>query len=476
MDAENIRSISQSIKTVVSKLNTFTRTAEFYSRSTLHGINDALAKIKQLVKNDVDAMNDMVNNYKQAYDAFLDKKIDHLLNFLESADDYLDYLEVRSESELWDYYLKVPRLHGRGNTDRGWSAFTLAMGVFDVLRTSLLSVKEINSMVPIVDLDESVRKALPIRLWSSNERWRTCDQLFSREANAYKYVLRTIYEALYIWQESDKREGWPPTWEKRLNYRRGNINLLKGCAREYRDIITRALGDISDVKSAAEETLSTGTSFDPQAFEDSLKEDLKAIRIWGSWLDEQLLRYYTHNTSKLDLAQTLLTVKTQDDIARYMETILFKTDLSAVFKLETDAQRLNTNMQKWYVAALSAVNSLLGYVDRDEMESKMRNISLWRKPVVDLHSPEVLKFSYSFDETSRTWPSSVSLQNLITPDGSRYISDILEGYMSGLGEAMYEVQRTSQASKEETVTEFRALWEDLQSYVRHSQIDDRFIR
>ena len=472
--AENIWRISHNIKTVVSKLNNFTRTVALHTSSTLRLVNEALVKIKQLVKNDVDAMENMVHSYKEAYETFLGVKIDHVINFLESADDYLGHLAVRSESGPWTFALNVAPIGNRGSKDYGWVPLTQAIGVFDVLRVSLLSVTDINTMVPIADLDESARKVLPSNLWASKDQWRFCNQKFTREASAYRGLIIRLYKALYNWQESNKAAGWPDNFQITITRRKRNVKHLKVCAEEYRDIITKTLGDISSFKS--EVALNTGTGFDFKAFADSLIEDLKSISVSGSWLYQQLRRYREHTISKLQLAQTLLGANSQDDIVRYMETVLFKIDLSAIFKLETESQRVKTNIQKWYAAGLGVISSLLGYVERDEVESKMRNLSIWRKPVVDLRTPEVLKYSYSFEETWRTWPASVPLPNLVTPDGSQYISNILEGYMNGIGEALYAVQRTSQASKEEAVTQFGVLWEDLQSYVRQSQIDDRFIR
>ena len=476
VNAENIRSISKSIEVVRSKLNNFTISTALYSNSTLRRIGGALVKIKQLVKNDVDAMGNIVNNYKQAYDNFLGAKINHLLNFLDSANDNLDYLLLRSEKGPWDFSIDVPNVANRGVNDYGWSAFTQAMGVFDVLRVSLKSIEDINSMVPIADLEEDVRNDLPLSLWSSNERWQTCDELFKREAKTYRYVLKMFYDMLYIWQESSVTEGWPEVWITKLNLRKRKISTLKSCANEYRDTITNALNDLTSIQSVAEDVLNTGTSFDFLAFDDFLREDIKTISFSESWLYLQLKKYHSYNSSKLAMAQTLLNAKTQEQMVRHMEAVLFKIDLDAIFKLKTEAQSLKKNIQKWYVAGISAISYLIDYFERDGVESKMRNMSLWRKPVVDLRTPGVLKYSYSFEETWQTWPASVPLQNLITADGIKYISDILEGYMRGINEALYEVQHALQATKEETAAEFDALGKALQSYVRQSQIDDSFIR
>ena len=189
-----------------------------------------------------------------------------------------------------------------------------------------------------------------------------------------------------------------------------------------------------------------------------------------------IAKYLTYDLSKLYLAEMILNSKTQDNVIRNMDTILFKNDLEAIFKLKSDAQRMKPNIQKLYVEGLAALNTLLPYFEREEVESNLRNLSLWRQPIAELRTREVLKYLYSIDETWRTWPTSVSLGDLITPEGSKYISDILNGYMEGIYEALFEVQHTSLLAKEDAVNAFVTLWSELQLYKKQSQIDDNFVR
>ena len=361
--------------------------------------------------------------------------------------------------------------------DYGWNAFIQAMGVFDVLRMSLISITDINSMVSSHNPNETVTKALPFSLWSSNKRSRVCSQLIENEANEYASLVKLLYKALHNWQESNQQEGWPNGMQEELANRKQDITSLKLCANEYKDTIIKALSDLAGIKSAAEDTLNSGTNFDFQAFKNSFKEDLNAISASGSWLHDNIKQYHGNTISKLDLAKNILTAKmSYADVIRHMETVLFKTDLDAIFKLRTEAQRVKTNIQNWIVAGLSAISSFVQYFGKEEIESKIRNISLWRQPIVDLRTVDGLRFSYNFDETWRTWPISLPLQNLITPGGSKYISDILDDYIKGIDGALYEVQHVSLAAKEEAVLAFDVLWKELQSYELLSQIDESFVR
>ena len=423
-------------------------------------------------------MDNMVKNYKKAYDSFLGAKIDHLLYFLDSAEDNVDHLLLRMRHGPLYMSLYERDHEYRGMMDYGWNAVTQAMGVFDVVRLSLISLEDINTMAVVSDLNETVRKSLPFSLWSSNRRWRACDQLLKREGKAYRVQVKLFYQWVVLtWKQG--RTRWHAEHQRlieKLNMRKKHASPVKHCANEYKYTLNKALNDLSSIKMAAGDTVKKGTDINIQLFESSIEEHLKAISALGLWLYQHIDRYCAYNISKLDVAKSILNAKSKMDAVRYMKAVLFKTDLDAILKLKTEAQSIKSNIQKWYVSSLAAVSSMIGYFRKDDVESNIRNLNLWRKPVIDLRTPEVLKYSYNIGETWRAWPASVPLQNLITPGGSQYISNILEGYMVGINEALYEVQHTSSTAKEEAVAAFDSLWDMLQSYKQQSQIDDSFIR
>ena len=472
MNAVNILSISQRIETVINKLDDFVTTVEIFSSSRLRRISLALAKIRQLVVKDIDAMDRMVQNYMRAYEVLLKAKIDHVLYFLDSSDFHLDYLASRIEKDPWD--------GSDGSiTDKwryGWGAFSQAMGVFDVLKWSLLSFKDISKMITIKDLNDYMRRALPSSLWYSNERRRTCVSLFAREGSRYATLSRDLSTVLTFWDRLQGWEQWPIYLHSRVEWSKIKIIPLKECTNEYRSTITKTLGELSSIKTAAEDTLNTGKGFDFKSFKGTFERDLEVISATGSRLHAQIKKHTAHNISKLEFAKQLLSAKSKEDMGRYMETIFFKTDSEAVSKMRTEARELKTIIQKWFVAGLRAITSLLDYFDEDEVEYNMRNLSLWRQPIVDLRTADVLKYLLNVDETWRTWPLSVSLRNLITPEGSQYISNILEEYMTGINEALYKVQETSLIIKDEAAVEFDVLCEELQSYKLQGEINDNFVR
>ena len=470
--AENVLRISEITETLINKLTTFVRAVKIYSGSKLVRIALALAEIRKLVVNDIGAMDNLVQNNKQVYDSLLKRRIDHLLYFLDASDFHLDHIALRLENDLW----YEPLFDDSGVRNYGWNAFIQAIGVFDTLRLSLYSIKDIGNMISISDLNDDVRRALPLSLWFSNKRRRTCEVLFYREMLRYKAVIRDMERVFRNWESLDKQEDWPGALSWRIQMSKSKITPLKLCANEYRDTITKALDHLSSIKAATEDMLNTGTSFDFETFQGSFHDDLKAISASGSWLHWQMNKYIAYNISKLELADQLLSATSKDDMYRYMENIFFKTDLEAISKLRSESRGVKATIQKWFVAGLGAISYLLDYFDTDEIEYKMRNISLWRQPIVDLRTDVVLRYSLNIDETWRTWPLSVSLRKLITPEGSQYISNILENYMLGINEALYEIQQTSLTTKDEAVAAIDVLWRELRSYKLQSQVDDNFVR
>ena len=422
-------------------------------------------------------MESTVNKYKQTYDHLLGANIDHLLHFLDSADYNIDYLVLRSATWPPNYspHGKKPAAK-KGIMGYGGNAFAQAMGVFDVLRLSLVSVKDIDTIMSSTDLDDTLREALPSSLWSSSERWETCTDLFEREGYEYESLVKLLYDVLDNFQKSDSQEGWPNGLEEKLAIRKHEIDSLKLCTKEYKDTIIKALDDIFSIKLATEDTLNTGTSFDFSAFEESYIEDLKAISATGSWLHANVNQFYSHDISMLQLAEDLLSAKTKEDIIRHMNTVLFKTDLDAVFKLRTETQGVKTDIQNWILSSFGAMGSLVDFFEKAQIESKIRNLTLWRQPVMNLRSHDVLQYSYDFDETWQTWPISVPLRSLVTSDGSKYISDIFDISMAGINEALYDVQHTSLKAKEDAVMALDILWTQLQSHKLKSVIEDNFVR
>ena len=475
-----MRRIEQGIKSTVNKLNVFIRAIETYSESTLGRINDALHKIMGVAIGDIEVLQRIFGKYKEIFDLLFEKKFKQVLHFLDSAEYTLNYLTMRLDSDPRSQSLYPTDHVDRGVMDYGWGAFIHARGVFDVLWLSLLSMGPIRTMVPVKRLDPAITMALPDSLWRDTDREDTCYTHFQDEAQKYKVLVTLINDALRNWQELNDTigasAGWPDTLKTNISERQSNVGLLRACTREYKDVVTLAVDGISVVISAIRNALTADASFDYKTFRESIHEDIAAINKSALWLDNQLEMYRAFNVSKIGLAGMLLKGDERAEVRHRMDSLLFKTDLDAIFKLQGETQIVKNKIQEWLVSGLEISHSLVPFFDVGVIDAKMRKLSFWRKPVVDLRIPELFKYSFRPDETWRTWPVGVPIVNLTTPDGSHYISDILDSYMTGINDALFVVQHTELTTKEQAMAAFDALWVELQTYMRTSEIDEMFIR
>ena len=476
----------------MNKLNNFTWSVVTYSSSSLSRINDALDKINRVAKKDVKMIQSSLSVHKETFDSLIGNKVDHVLYFLDNADHSLDYLALRLTTGPRDDSLYSPNRDDK-IMDYGWDAFTYAKGVFDILRISLLSIESTESLMsthstqqsvstryPDGQMPPDVQSNKPINIWSSVFRQQSCTRLFKKEADGYRALLELIHDALDNWYQLNDTQGnvvgWPGEINLHVAERKKKVDSLKSCVAECKDAIARTSTELLNIEADIIDILNAATSFDYPAFVDSIASELKRINKTAQWLHGQVERYSVQNITKLDMANEMFDSNIQEEINRQMETILFKIDLDAIFKLQTETQAVKSNIQNWFVSGLGAINNLADYFGENNIDEEMRKLHLWRKPVADLNSPRLLQYSYPSDENWRTWPISVSLRELVGSSGSRYISTILDEYMVDINEAMYQVKHISSNAKEEAEAAFSTLWTELNTYKLQSRIDDPFIR
>ena len=425
-------------------------------------------------------MQQTITTYKQTYDAVLRNELDHTVYFLDCAKHNLNYMAKRLELGPRSQSIYPHGHQNKGIMDYGWDAFTQAKGVFDVVWQSLASIDRIEQMVDMNNINDTVKLSLPTSLWTGPTEDERCKQLLELESMGYKVLVQLIHEALRNWKILNdgmgNSVGWPNTMDENISERQGNITSLKSCVNEYKDAITKALDDISAVKLDAENLLNADAHFDYDTYKRSVMEDTEAINESASWLYAQLQTYHSFNVSKTDLAENVLDTNIQDKVRRRMESILFNTDLDAIFNLQTEAQTVRSNVQKWFTACLDISNTLVDYFGYDLIVAHVRTLNIWRKPTVDFRTPGVMEYTYDPGESWRTWPTSISMEDLTTSVGLHYISTLLDSYMAGINEALYDVQHTLLITKEEALSVFDTLSRELNSYQQLGQVDGNFVR
>ena len=162
-------------------------------------------------------MKGTIGAYKHSYNLLLKKRLDHSYYFLDYADYNLDHLAMRLKWGPRSVSLYPEGHNRRVGMDYGSDAFIQAKGVFDVLRQSLASIKNIESMVNLNRLDAATKSSLPDSLWSGNQEDISCKDLFKSEAVGYRDLVVTIHKAIRNWENLNdrkgKKAGWPETME-----------------------------------------------------------------------------------------------------------------------------------------------------------------------------------------------------------------------------------------------------------------------
>ena len=436
--------------------------------------------MKELADNDTGTIKGAITQYKQAYDSLLGERLDHTLHFLGYAEYNLNYLVIRMDSgpRDSDESLYPPDHDNLGTMDYGWDSFTQANGVFDALWRSLSHINRTNQMVSTRDFNDSIKMYLPGRLWFGSTQETYCLELIKLELGGYRVLVTLIREVLDDWEQQGNITGgysWPYALQGNVTQRKGNMASLKSCIIEYKDVVTVALYNISTLKFNAE-SLKSDTNFDHLTLKSSITDYIIAINQSASLLNEQLESYSAYRISKINLTENLLTRDIGDEVHRHMQSIVFKIDLDAITKLQTETQTVTSSVHKWFISSFKICASFIHYFGYDVIAKLVRTLNLWRKPTVDLRTPGIMKYAYGQGKSWRTWPTSTHLVNLTTSIGSHHISSILDGYMAGINGALYEVQRTLLTTKADAITAFNALWDELKAYRQQSQIDDRFIR
>ena len=357
-----------------------------------------------------------------------------------------------------------------------WDSFSHAKGAFNVLWRSLSHINSTNRMVKTTGFSGHDKVSLPDRLWAEPAREENCLDLIQLELEGYQVLVTLIPETLVNWRQKGNESGLSDTMTEIVSQRLGNITSLKSCVGEYKNVVTTALDSISSIKNAAENLLKSDTHTDFRALKGSIGDHITAINQSASVLSRHLESYSAYKMSKMYLAENLLNTSIRDRVRRRMESIIFKIDLDAMLKLQTETEAVKSLVHKWFISSFDSFTKSINYFGNDVVFNMIRNLNLWRKPTVDFRTPDVIKYTYGSSENWRMWPTTTYIVNLTTLAVSQKIAFILDGYMFGINDALYEVKHTLLGTKEEVMSAFDALWHELEAYRQEGQINDRFIR
>jgi len=206
-----------------------------------------------------------------------------------------------------------------------------------------------------------------------------------------------------------------------------------------------------------------------------LGEELKYIQSNVTWLSGLLTSYSHNSTSKLGMSK-IVTTATMAAMEQTVDSVLSKIRTHALSLLQSKSSDSQTNMKVWYHTAYTSMQDLAVYFDNSYLEEQIRKSYMWRQPVAELATLNLLRYTYQDTETWRTWSRSVSLEMLI---GSGYdismVTDMVGAYTSTLYEEMYAIELQLTNAKREIMAEYGLVVRKLNEFQQKSVIADDFI-
>lgn len=443
---------------LISNLNTFTWLTVNYTASTLERVKTALQKINLVAKEDTVAMGNTIAIYKNTFDDQYGNKFESVIAFMQNVEQILSYLEYR--------VLIANQTHGQ-------AAFQSAIASLELLFSAL------QQMVDIENIPVESRFLLwaPDRLWTSRGRSEECAAVFLDESLNYMELKFLLNITLHNWYmldidglESPGAQLLSMIWD-----RQAQISNITDCAREYKLVVNDALNNLNALDAAFNNSLETDFQFEYENVLEYVQEELFVMNGNITWLTKNLESYAKNETTKIELSE-LLTDSSVDALDQTMDSVLSKMDIHALVLLQKATENTKTNVRKWLHKALASMTTLVPYFDNGNLEADARTLLIWRVPVAELDTPDILRYTYQATETWRTWPMTTTILDLITTHVDEdIITDIVAAYGEVLYNEMYAVQLEFNIAKKAAVATFQTLVDDLSAFRQQSNIDKDFI-
>ena len=186
--------------------------------------------------------------------------------------------------------------------------------------------------------------------------------------------------------------------------------------------------------------------------------------------------YANNETTKLDLSDKI-GLDTLTDVTELLNAILNVIDLNAINMLLSRTDALTQHVIRWYITGLESIGKLESHFDSHIIEDNMRNLNIWRDPVVRLDMANILNLKYDLGESWKTWSSEISLSELLMHrlfDG--IITGIAERYRDILRKELLEIKAGYVLSIDQITNSLKRLAEDYESMRGESLMDDSFVR
>ena len=431
-----------------------------------------------VIKYDIGIIKNLVVKIKETFDSEFGDSIKPTINQAQNFHDALSYLVVNID-------------HAHNNDVQYYSQNNTAI-VFDPkylfhVRNMIVSLKAhliafYNTVVKRImfNVGENIQKYKPMRLWLMSNSSFNCELVIRNEIEEYTALIELIEDILRDWGElrgtnsSDKQRSHALINAVRMSYT--NVLVTISCISELHMIIENGHEVVSRLHKDVDDALTNNAVYNTLSFHEALKSELDNINSQRELLQDLLIRYSRNSSSMLDVVDEILKNDIHESLKTTTETMLSKMDLDTVMKLQIESQSIKNNVQKWIQSALNITNKLAKYYDNEFIETKMRSLKIWKKPIPVLGVPELLQYKYEDSEIWRTWSFSLKLNQFVSMEASTEISGILNYYFDELYKKMNWIRRHMLNAIREALVEVSRLEDKMLAYKQKSELKDDYIR
>ena len=468
---------TQQLQNTIIKLNDLIRVVKDQPDLSVDSINTAMGKILHVIEEDITITENLVVQIKNTFESEFGDSIQPTINQAQNFDDALSYLVVNID------HAHNNDVHYNGEINN--PAFDTKY-LYHV-RYKVVTLKAhldafYNSVVTriMLNVEENIQTYIPVRLWLWSNSSFNCEQLIRNEIEEYTALIELIDDTLIGWGDlqrsnANKMQG-PEALINTVRMRHNSVRMIISCISELHMIVEKSHEDVSELHRGVDDALTNNALYNTVSFHEAVKSELDDLNSKSKLLQDLFTGYSRNSSTMLDVVEKILNLNIHDSLKTTSETMLSKIDLDTVMKLQIESQSIKTNAQKWIQSALNITNKLAKYYENEMVETKMRGLKIWKKPIPVLGVPELLQYKYEDSETWRTWSFSISLNQFASMESSYEISGILNNYFDELYKKMNWIRRHMLNSLREALTEVSKLEYKMWAYKKKSELNDDYIR
>ena len=201
---------------------------------------------------------------------------------------------------------------------------------------------------------------------------------------------------------------------------------------------------------------------------EKLHNELRNIYTFERELSSLLTAYARNETTKLKIAKYF----SQFDIVNgdtYFERIMWQLDEKVFDHFSVKIKAMEYNVREWLMTGIRAMGDLLPYCRSDIVESAIRQLRIWRYPLVNLDAREFIVYLYKPEETWRAWPTSMSFVDMLEKGQGLHV---VRNITMAFGQVLIEPISGFKSDMHNTFSEIKTYISDLKGDLDGYRVDN----